>query len=208
LRERDAPPRTCAGAHPAKDEHRLQLDGRLAATAAARAPKPPRRTEKRAEWLRADLGACAASSSSRGHEADQRKTRKNDDHPKREAADEGHQHPHRIPPRLVGRRGARALALPFSAPLGGPAEAQAQAPSVAPEAPGVVNINTATVEQLTRLPGIGETRAEAILAARQARPFRRVQEIMRVRGIGRATFRKLRPMLAVEGETTLPASRR
>jgi competence protein ComEA len=101
-----------------------------------------------------------------------------------------------------------ALALPFSAPLGGPTEAHAQAPSVAPEAPGVVNINTATVEQLARLPGIGETRAEAILAARQARPFRRVQEIMRGRGIGRATFRKLRPMLAVEGETTLPASRR
>jgi competence protein ComEA len=87
------------------------------------------------------------------------------------------------------------------------AVATAQAPAAPSESPGVVNINTATAEELSRLPGIGETRAQAIIAAREARPFRRVQEIMRVRGIGRATFRRLSPMLTVEGPTTLPASR-
>lgn len=77
------------------------------------------------------------------------------------------------------------------------------------EAQGVVNINTASVAELTRLPGVGQAKAEAIVAQRERRNFRRVEELMRVRGIGRATFRRLRPMLTIEGETTLagPAPR-
>lgn len=69
--------------------------------------------------------------------------------------------------------------------------------------PGVVNINTATAEQLTLLPGIGPSRAQAIIQARERRAFRSVQELIRVRGIGRATLLRLRPYLTVEGETTL-----
>lgn len=68
---------------------------------------------------------------------------------------------------------------------------------------GVVNVNTATVEQLTLLPGIGPSRAEAIVEARQRRPFRAVQDLLRVRGIGRSTLLRLRPYLTVQGETTL-----
>jgi competence protein ComEA len=67
----------------------------------------------------------------------------------------------------------------------------------------VVNINTASVEQLSALPGVGESKARAIVESRQRRRFGRVEEILRVRGIGRATFRRLRPMLRVEGPTTL-----
>lgn len=70
---------------------------------------------------------------------------------------------------------------------------------------GVVNLNTATVEELTRLPGIGEAKAQAIVARRENHRFRRIEDVMRVRGIGRATFRRLRPMLTVEGDTTLSA---
>lgn len=73
------------------------------------------------------------------------------------------------------------------------------------EAQGVVNINTASVAELTRLPGVGEAKAQAIVAQRERRTFRRVEEIMRVRGIGRATFRRLRPMLTVQGNTTMTA---
>ena len=84
------------------------------------------------------------------------------------------------------------------------AQAAAQAPGeTASSNPGVVNINTATVQQLSLLPGIGPTRAEAIIAARQRRPFRTVQELTRVRGIGRSTFRKLQPYIRVNGDTTL-----
>jgi len=75
----------------------------------------------------------------------------------------------------------------------------------APEASGVVNLNTASAEELTRLPGIGDSKAQAIIARRENHRFRRVEDVMRVRGIGRATFRRLRPMLTVEGDTTLAA---
>jgi competence protein ComEA len=61
-----------------------------------------------------------------------------------------------------------------------------------------VNLNTATTAELQRLPGVGPARAEAIVAYRERRPFRRIEELMRIRGIGRKTFRRLRPMLTVE----------
>ncbi len=70
-------------------------------------------------------------------------------------------------------------------------------------AQGVVNINTATADQLTLLPGVGPSRADAIIQARQRRPFRSIQELARVRGIGRATLIRLRPYITVRGETTL-----
>lgn len=70
-------------------------------------------------------------------------------------------------------------------------------------AQGQVNLNTASAEELQRLPGVGPSRAEAILAYRDRRPFRRVEELMRIPGIGRKTFRRLRPLLTLEGPTTL-----
>ena len=72
-----------------------------------------------------------------------------------------------------------------------------------PASAGVVNINTATAEQLSLLPGVGPTRARAIIAAREQRPFRSVRELQRVRGIGWSTVQRLRPYLTVSGETTL-----
>lgn len=61
----------------------------------------------------------------------------------------------------------------------------------------LVDLNTATEAELVSLPGIGPSKAAAIMARREARPFRRVAEIMRVRGIGRATYRALRERLTV-----------
>lgn len=72
---------------------------------------------------------------------------------------------------------------------------------------GVININTATAEEFQRLPGIGPSKAEAILATRQRMGrFARVEDILRVRGIGRATLRRLQPMLRTDGTTTLAAA--
>ena len=73
----------------------------------------------------------------------------------------------------------------------------------ASSSPGLVNLNTATVAELTRLPHIGRTRAEAIVTYRRKRRFKRVREIRRIRGIGRKTFRVLRPFLTLSGPTTL-----
>ena len=80
--------------------------------------------------------------------------------------------------------------------------AEAQGPPMTRPA-GVVNINTASSEQLRLLPGIGPARASRILAFRALKPFRRVIELARVRGIGRKTVKKLREFLSVEGPTTL-----
>ena len=66
----------------------------------------------------------------------------------------------------------------------------------------VVNINTATETQLAYLPGLGPSKAQAIIQHRTKRPFKKVEDLMRVKGIGRKTFKKLRPYLAVTGETT------
>jgi comEA protein len=69
---------------------------------------------------------------------------------------------------------------------------------------GVVNLNTASSEELERLPGIGPSRAKAILELRaRIKRFARIEDVLRVKGIGRATFRRLRPYLSVEGSTTL-----
>ena len=74
---------------------------------------------------------------------------------------------------------------------------------------GVVNINTASVDELCRLPGVDISLAEKIMAWREEHPFKRVEEIMFVSGIGERTYYKLRKYLVVSGETTYsPAGRK
>ena len=60
-----------------------------------------------------------------------------------------------------------------------------------------IDLNTASVDELRRLPGIGAKRAEQIVALRDKRPFRRVTELRRVRGVGKKTLRRLLPHLKV-----------
>lgn len=68
---------------------------------------------------------------------------------------------------------------------------------------GVVNVNTASSEELQLLPGIGESRARAILDAREkSGGFQSVEELTQVKGIGPAALERLRPHLAVKGKTT------
>lgn len=66
-------------------------------------------------------------------------------------------------------------------------------------ASGLVNINTADKERLCTLPGIGETRAEAIIAYREKNgDFRSGEEIMQVSGIKQSAYDKLRDYITVE----------
>jgi len=67
---------------------------------------------------------------------------------------------------------------------------------------GVVNINTASLEELRLLPGVGPARIRNILAYRHKHPFRTVEELARIKGIGRKMVRHLRLHLAVTGPTT------
>ena len=68
---------------------------------------------------------------------------------------------------------------------------------------GTINLNQAGVDQLRLLPGIGPSKASRIVEFRRAQPFDRIEDIVKVKGIGPATFRKLAPFLRVSGPTTL-----
>src|SRR5262245_60209130 len=72
---------------------------------------------------------------------------------------------------------------------------------------GVININTAEVGVLGLLPGIGPAKAAQIVVYRKRRPFRTVDELVRIRGIGRKMVRQLRAHLAVAGPTTATGNR-
>lgn len=67
---------------------------------------------------------------------------------------------------------------------------------------GVVNVNTASPDELQLLPGIGPAKVRDIVAYRTKHPFRTVDELVRIKGIGRKMFRRLRLHLAVSGPTT------
>jgi competence protein ComEA len=61
-----------------------------------------------------------------------------------------------------------------------------------------VNLNTATQAQLESLPGIGAKAAARILEFRQKNgSFKKVEDLMNVKGIGEKSFLKLKPLLAV-----------
>jgi competence protein ComEA len=72
----------------------------------------------------------------------------------------------------------------------------APAPTVSASAP--LNLNTATVAQLETLPGIGKATAERILEYRQKMGgFKKVEDLMNVRGVGEKSFLRLKPLITV-----------
>lgn len=102
--------------------------------------------------------------------------------------------------RIVAGALAFVLALTLSSGLA--LAAAKQAPS------GKVNINTATVQQLTSLPGVGAKLAARIVEYRQkAGAFKTIQELMNVKGVGEKNFARLQPYLTAGEPATKPATR-
>jgi len=62
----------------------------------------------------------------------------------------------------------------------------------------LVNINTATADELTTLPGVGPATAARIIEYREKNGgFKKVEDLMNVRGIGEKTFLRLKPLVTV-----------
>lgn len=65
-------------------------------------------------------------------------------------------------------------------------------PSMSP-----IDLNRATVDELTRLPGVGPALAARIVEARDAEPFTSVEDLRRVRGLGESKLERMRPLVIV-----------
>ena len=76
--------------------------------------------------------------------------------------------------------------------------AQSKAAAKPAAAVTVVNLNTATASQIATLPGIGEKAAQRIVEYREKNGgFKKVEELMNVKGIGEKSFLKLKPLVTL-----------
>ena len=106
-----------------------------------------------------------------------------------------HEHCHRARDR---RHGRHLAACPCSPRCSRSRRRRRAAASSKP----AINLNTATVDQLETLPGIGRKTAERILEYRtKSGGFKRIEELMNVKGIGEKSFLKLKPLIAVPPKT-------
>lgn len=105
------------------------------------------------------------------------------------------------PPRLEAPETSNAQATALSI------DKESEPPAIADKAParsailpdGRVVLNIASEGELTKLPGIGPKRAQAILALRQRLGrFRRVEDLLRVKGIGRKMLDRIRPAVILD----------
>jgi competence protein ComEA len=72
-----------------------------------------------------------------------------------------------------------------------------------PAVTAVVNINSASTTDLATLPGIGAKTAERIVEYRQKNgPFKKIEELMNVRGVGEKSFLKIKEQITVAAAKT------
>jgi len=95
--------------------------------------------------------------------------------------------------RATARVVALAAALGF---VGGLAHASQVKPAAAPTV--VVDINSASADELATIPGIGQALASRIVEMRDKEgPFRKIEDLLKVKGIGEKSFEKLRPYVRI-----------
>lgn len=103
-------------------------------------------------------------------------------------------------PNFETRTRAVVLALALVLLCAAPADADLAAGS-GEAAPPKVDLNLADVQALVSLPGVGEAMAQRILDWRAEHGrFERVEDLIKVKGIGEKSFEKLRPFVTVEAK--------
>ncbi|MGO8999538.1 MAG: ComEA family DNA-binding protein [Polyangiaceae bacterium] len=116
-------------------------------------------------------------------------------------APQGPSSPRAVEPVDAIDAGAIPLTRPELLPVASPdrpASAAGPVTRATPDDP--VDLNTARVEDLRRLPGVGAKRAEAILTVRARLPggrFKQLEDLLKVKGIGRAMLRRLHPLVRI-----------
>jgi competence protein ComEA len=102
------------------------------------------------------------------------------------------------PTPLSGAQAAVTVGPGTPSPTPPPTATPAPTTSSATDAGGKININTATAAELDTLPGIGPTIAQRILDYRTAHgPFANIEDLMNVKGIGPATFDKIKDLITI-----------
>jgi competence protein ComEA len=103
--------------------------------------------------------------------------------------------------RLTLAIGILMAALVASPPAAFAQAAKQSAAKARATAASPVNLNTATVAQLQTLPGVGASAAQRIVDYRQKNgPFKKIEELMNVKGVGEKSFLKLKPLITVSGD--------
>jgi len=72
---------------------------------------------------------------------------------------------------------------------------------------GQVNINTASQAELELLPGIGPSIAGKMISYRKEHEFEQLNHVMRIKGIGKKTYAKIKPFLKLEGQSNLRSTK-
>ncbi len=94
---------------------------------------------------------------------------------------------------MIAAIAAIALSAAAAGAQGRATAAKATATAVAP-----VNLNTATMDQLATIPGIGVKTAERIIAYREKNGgFKKIEDLMNVSGVGEKSFLKMKPLITV-----------
>jgi competence protein ComEA len=101
------------------------------------------------------------------------------------------------PPASAAADADEGAAAPEAQDAGADTADAGSSPAITPD--GKVMINAATEDDLRRLPGIGPAKAKAILALRsRLGKFKRPEDLLRVKGLGRRKLARLRPLLVVD----------